>query len=173
MNNYTVIKDTREQDGWFFSPYDKCEGMSLGTLHTGDYTIKGFDDVVCVERKASVSEIAMNLGRKKKPFQNEMERMKDFQFSFIICEFDMEDILKYPEGSRVPPKARSKVRVTGKYLLKCLMEFQIWYDTKIIFCGNKDNAFLVCNSIFKRLNELFHTKDKDDAPQENENRSSF
>ncbi len=86
MNNYTVIKDTREQDGWFFSPYDKCEGMEVETLHTGDYTLKGFDDIVCVERKASVSEIAMNLGRKKKPFQNEMERMKDFQFSFLICE---------------------------------------------------------------------------------------
>jgi hypothetical protein len=110
----------------------------------------------------------MNLGRKKKPFQEEMERMKDFQFSFLICEFDMDDVLKYPEGSRVPHKARSKVRVTGKYLLKCLMEFQIWYDTKIIFCGDKKNSFLVCNSIFKRLNELFHTENKDNASNVNE-----
>ena len=155
VSKYTVIKDTREQDGWFFSPYDKCEGMEIGTLHTGDYTLRGFEEVVCIERKASVSEIAMNLGRKKEAFQKEMERMKDFPFSFIVCEFDMDDVLKYPEGSNVPQKARSQVRVTGKYLLKCLMEFQIWYDTKIILCGNKNNAFLVCNSIFKRLNELF------------------
>jgi len=155
MSNYTVIKDTREQDGWFFSPYDKCEGMEIGTLHTGDYTLKGYEDVVCVERKASVSEIAMNLGRKKKPFQEEIERMKDFHFSFLILEFNMEDVIKYPEGSSVPKSARSKVRVTGKYLLKCLMEFEIWYGTKIIFCGNKQNAFLVTNSIFKRLTELF------------------
>ena len=55
----------------------------------------------------------------------------------------------------MPKAARSKVRVTGKYLLKCLMEFQIWYDTKILFCGDKGNAFLVTNSIFKRLSELF------------------
>lgn len=72
----------------------------------------------------------------------------------------MDDVLKYPENSRVPKNARSKVRVTGKYLLKSLLEFQIWYDTKIIFCGNKSNAFLVCNSLFKRLNELFHKEDK-------------
>ena len=72
----------------------------------------------------------------------------------------MDDVLKYPENSRVPKSARSKVRVTGKYLLKSLLEFQIWYDTKIIFCGNKNNAFLVCNSLFKRLNELFHKGDK-------------
>ena len=115
MSKYTVIKDTREQDGWFFSSYDKCEGMEIGTLHTGDYTLKGYEDIVCVERKASVSEIAMNLGRKKKPFQEEIERMKDFHFSFLILEFDMNDVLKYPEGSRVPKNARSKVKVTGKF----------------------------------------------------------
>lgn len=160
--SYTVIKDTREQDGWLFSEYDKCGGMQINTLHTGDYTMKGFEDVVCIERKACASEIAMNLGRKKIPFQAEMERMKDYSFSFIICEFDMDDVLKYPENSRVPKNARSKVKVTGKYLLKCLLEFQIWYDTKIIFCGNKTNAFLVCNSLFKRLNELFHEGGKNE-----------
>ena len=94
MNKYTVIKDTREQDGWFFSSNDKCAGMEIGTLHTGDYTMKGFEDVVCIERKASVSEIAMNLGRKKKPFQEEMERMRDFQFSFLILEFEFEIFCK-------------------------------------------------------------------------------
>jgi len=135
----------------------------MGTLHTGDYTLKGYEDIVCVERKASVSEIAMNLGRKKKPFQEEIERMKDFHFSFLILEFDMNDVLKYPEGSRVPKNARSKVKVTGKYLLKCLMEFEIWYDTKIIFCGNKQNAFLVTNSIFKRLTELFDRGSDDET----------
>jgi|TARA_E500000331_G_C16755249_1_gene497095 DNA excision repair protein ERCC-4 len=160
--NYKVIKDTREQDGWTFTEYDKCEGMEVGTLHTGDYTMKGFDDVVCIERKACASEIAMNLGKKKGAFNAEMERMKDYPFSFLVCEFDMEDVLKYPIGSRVPNKLRSQVKVTGKYLLKCLIEFQIWYDTKILFCGDKQNAFLVCNSIFKRLNELFHTKEHND-----------
>jgi len=135
--------------------------MEIGTLHTGDYTLRGFEDVVCVERKACASEIAMNLGKKKGAFNAEMERMKDFPFSFLICEFDMEDVLKYPEGSRVPRNLRAKVKVTGKYLLKCLLEFQVWYDTKIIFAGNKHNAFLVCNSLFKRLNELFHSQSQE------------
>ena len=155
---YKVIKDTREKDGWTFTEYDKCKGMELGTLHTGDYTLEGFEDVVCIERKASTSEIAMNLGRKKTAFLAEMERMRDYEFSFLICEFDMEDVLKFPKGSGIPAKAKPYVKITGKYLLKCLIEFQLWYDTKIIFCGNKDNAFLTCNSIFKRLNELFHKR---------------
>ncbi len=163
MSKYTVIQDTREQDGWFFSPYDQCEGMERATMNTGDYTLKGYEDVVCIERKASVAEIAMNLGRKKKPFNAEMERMKDFPFSFLILEFSMADLIQFPKGSTVPKNARGQVRITGKYLLKSLMEFQIWYDTKILFCGNKQNAFLVTNSLFKRLTELFDkgSDDKD------------
>ena len=82
MSKYRVIKDTREKDGWTFTEYDKCEGMDMDALHTGDYTLKGFEDVVCIERKASVSEIAMNLGRKKSAFLREMDRMKDYEFSF-------------------------------------------------------------------------------------------
>jgi hypothetical protein len=159
--NYTVIKDTREQDGWFFSEYDKCAGMEVAGLHTGDYTIKGHEDLVCIERKGCTSEVAMNLGRKKTPFQAEMERMKDFPFSFIICEFSMSELLKYPEDSKVPNRMKSKVKVTGKYLLKSILEFQIWYNTKILFCDNKRNAFIVCNSIFKRLNELFNREEND------------
>jgi hypothetical protein len=157
--NYTVIKDTREQDGWFFSEYDKCCGMEVTGLHTGDYTMKGYEDLVCIERKGCSSEIAMNLGRKKAPFQAEMERMKDFPFSFIICEFSMSDLIRYPEGSKVPARMKTKVKVTGKYLLKSIIEFQIWYNTKILFCDNKQNAFVTCNSIFKRLNELFNRQE--------------
>ena len=82
--NYTVIQDTREKEGWYFSEYDKCSGMESGTLKTGDYTLRGFEEVVCIERKASTSEISQNLGKKKAPFQAEMERMKDYPVAFLI-----------------------------------------------------------------------------------------
>ena len=62
--NYTVIQDTREKEGWYFSEYDKCSGMESGTLKTGDYTLRGFEELVCIERKASTSEISQNLGKK-------------------------------------------------------------------------------------------------------------
>lgn len=175
MTKYTVIKDTREQDGWFFSDYDKCEGMELGTLLTGDYTLKGYEDIVCIERKASVSEIAMNLGRKKEAFYNEIERMRDFPFRYILLEFSASDVVDYPYSLLDPkdrelyqnhlnggPKPSGKrfdivkeTKITGKYLIKCLLEISIKYEVNVIFCDNKRNAFLICNSIFKRLTELF------------------
>ena len=193
-NKYTVIKDTREQDGWFFSPYDKCEGMEVGTLHTGDYTLKGFEDIVCVERKASVTELAMNLGRKKKAFYDEMERMKDFHFRFLILEFSAADVVEYPmslldpkdksnyelykEGKISKPKGKrfdivNQTKLTGRYLMKSLMEIVIQHDINLMFCDNKQNAFIVCNSIFKRLSELFEKGQKEDEQNEQPIRFDF
>jgi hypothetical protein len=193
-NKYTVIKDTREQDGWFFSPYDKCEGMEVGTLHTGDYTLKGFEDIVCVERKASVTELAMNLGRKKKAFYDEMERMKDFHFRFLILEFSASDVVEYPmslldpkdksnyelykEGKISKPKGKrfdivNQTKLTGRYLMKSLMEIVIQHDINLMFCDNKQNAFIVCNSIFKRLSELFEKGQKEDEQNEQPIRFDF
>jgi len=154
--NYTVIKDTREKEGYFFKKYDKCSGMVVETMKTGDYTIKGLEDVLCIERKASVEEIANNLGKKKSAFLSEMERMQEFKYPFMVLEFSMEDLLKFPENSKIPKNKLRQVRITGKYLLKSLVEFQLWYNTKIIFCGNKYNSFLVTNSICKRANEMAH-----------------
>jgi len=194
MKNYTVIKDTREKDGWIFSPYDMCDGMEVNTLHTGDYTLRGFEDVVCVERKASVSEIAINLGKKKKAFYNEMERMRDFNFRYLLLEFSALDVIDYPlsllneedrelyelyksgevddvgEAIELPDFKRFKIveqtKISGKYLIKSLMELSIKYDINVMFCGNKNGAFLICNSLFKRLNELFHVRNKNDGDQE-------
>jgi hypothetical protein len=183
MSNYTVIKDTREQDGWFFSPYDKCDGMEVGTLHTGDYTLKGFEDIVCVERKASVSEIANNLGKKKKVFYKEIERMKDFHFRYLLLEFSASDVIEYPlsllskedkelyksykDGKTKKPNFKrfnivDQTKLSGKYLMKCILELSIHYDINVFFCDSKKNAFLVCNGIFKRLTELFDKGDKND-----------
>ena len=128
--NYTVIKDTREQNGWSFNEYDKCNGMELEALHTGDYTLKGFEEVVCVP------------------------------FSFLVLEFSASDLINYPCNVKLPRCQKSKIKVTGKYLLKSILEFQIWYNIKILFCDNKQNAFLITNSIFKRLNEMFHDSNK-------------
>ena len=71
---------------------------------------------------------------------------------------DMEDIINFPENSGIPEDLQHEVKVTGKYMLRALLEFQVWYDTKILFCGNKDNAFLVTNSIFKRVSQLVHAE---------------
>jgi ERCC4-type nuclease len=152
---YTVIRDTREQEGYYFSEYDLCLGMIDQKLDTGDYSIVGLEDKICVERKGCVEELAINLGQKKHTFLREIERMKDFPHKFIILEFSLSELIDFPENSRIPEKSKSSVKITGKYLLKCLMEFQLYDNINVIFCDNKYNAFLTVSSLLKRVNELY------------------
>lgn len=152
---FTVIKDTREQDGYFFSAFNTCAGMIEQKLDTGDYSILGMEDKICIERKGSVEELAVNLGQKKYSFMAEIERMKEFPHKFLILEFSLEELAKFPEDTRIPNKNLGSVKITGKYMLKCLFEFQLYNDIHILFCGNKYSAFLAVSSILKRINEMY------------------
>ena len=95
--DFTVIKDTREQDGYFFSKFNTCAGMVEHKLDTGDYSIQGLEDKICIERKGCVEELAQNLGSKKQTFLKEIERMEPFPHKYIILEFGLEDLIKFPK----------------------------------------------------------------------------
>lgn len=152
---YIVVKDTREQQGYFFGPYQTCAGMVDRKLDTGDYSIEGLEDKICIERKASIEEIAINLGQKKYAFLEEIDRMKTFDHKFLILEFNLQELLDFPNNTRIPEAKRASVKITGKYILKCLMEFQLYNDVKVLFCGDKHNAFLMVSSLLKRINEMY------------------
>ena len=119
---FTVIKDTREQDGYFFKQYKSCSGMIEQKLDTGDYSILGLEDKICIERKGCVEELAVNLGQKKHAFLDEIERMSSFPHKFLILEFSLEDLVRFPEETRIPIKNKASVKITGKYMLKCIFE---------------------------------------------------
>lgn len=152
---FTVIKDTREQDGYHFSSFTTCAGMIEKKLDTGDYSIVGLEDKICIERKGCVEELAVNLGQKKHPFLDEISRMRNFPHKYLILEFSLEDLIKFPEDTRIPIKNKASVKITGRYMLKCLIEFQLYDSIQILFCGDKYNAFLAVSSIFKRINEMY------------------
>jgi ERCC4-type nuclease len=152
---FTVVKDTREQDGYYFKPHNTCAGMVEHKLDTGDYSIQGLEDKICIERKGCVEELAVNLGQKKYAFLNEIERMSNFPHKFLILEFSLDDLIKFPDETRIPANKLSSVKITGKYMLKCLFEFQLYNNVQVLFCGNKYNGFIAVSSILKRVNEMY------------------
>jgi len=159
---FTIIKDSREKQGYTFeasrTKYHVCKGMVVRKLDTGDYSLEGLEDKICIERKASVVELANNVGFDKRRFLAEIERMKDFPHKFLILEFSLDQLLEFPEGSDVPEKEISKLKVTNKYMLKFLMELQIKDNVHVIFCGSKKNAKWTVLSILKRINEQYSTR---------------
>lgn len=157
---FTIIKDTREQEGYTFkassSRYHTCEGMVNRKLDTGDYTIEGLEDKLCIERKASVVEFANNIGHDTVRFTKELERMKVFPFKFIVLEFSLSDVMNFPEGSDIPEEKWGSLKITNKFMLRRIMEYQMKYGIHVLFCDSKKNAKWAVLSIIKRVNEFFN-----------------
>lgn len=150
---YTILKDSREKKnkGWFFIPDDFVEKMETIKLDTGDYSILGMEKIISIERKGTITEFASNLIQDR--FIRELERLEQIPHSFIILEFMMRDLISYPATSGLSPKVRSKIRITGKFLLKKFIELQCKFKTKIIFAGGCGKE--ITTAIFKQVvNEI-------------------
>lgn len=128
-----VLRDTSEKKGWYFTDDENIECTEKFNLNTGDYTIKGLENEFIIERKGSTAEFAHNITEKR--FEQEMVRLDDFKWPFLVCEFTMDDLKNFPVNSGIPPKLWNKVRITKKFLISSFLRYQIQYKTKFILAG--------------------------------------
>lgn len=136
-----IIRDTREKNGWDF-PFHDVEIISE-KLDCGDYTTELLKDFVVIERKATATEIANNLGKKvaKARFYREFDRMQDLHKAYIVCEFPESDVYTFPRNSGMSQAKLAKVRMNGNYLRKLISQIEIDYNNvEVVFCYNRDNA---------------------------------
>lgn len=146
---FTIIVDTREQTPWEFGFHNTAKRK----LDTGDYSMEGFESLFTIERKRSVSEIANNLSESR--FKDVLERLGKIPHSFMIMEFSLEEVYQFPIGSDVPKKMWDKLRISGNYIVKCLIEAQLNYNIHVLFCDDAENAERVAVSLMKRIYEKY------------------
>lgn len=156
-NNFTIIIDTREQQPWSFDNYTKAHKK----LDTGDYSIEGLENILTIERKKSSSEFATNIVESR--FKDVIMRLSQFKYSFLLLEFNLEDLLIYPIGSTVPKKMWDKVKITPAFLIKNILELQLNHNIKVIFCGNASNAEKIAEFILKKIHYVEMVKKSDES----------
>lgn len=146
---FHVIVDNSEKKPWLFPPDadEGCVGSTVQSIDTGDYTLLGFENVLCIERKGSTGEIAQNVTQAR--FERELERMRAFPVRAVILEFTLEDLLRFPDNSGIPQSRRRFIRTTPQFLLKRLLELQHTHDVPFIFAGRDGRA--VALSLFSRV----------------------
>lgn len=150
--SFTVIVDTREKQPWNLQS-SRVLGKEITKLDTGDYTVEGLEDKLCIDRKASVSELAQNVTTKR--FADELKRIKEFPHAFLILEFTADDIFNFPDSADLPPAVKKRIRVNGNFLMRCLSRMQIKYDFNIIFAGNRSNAERIAINLMEDVLELY------------------
>jgi len=110
---YTVLVDSREQAPYTFEGLtgNASQGSRLlnittrwAGLKTGDYSIDGFEDLVCIERK-SKSDFYGTLGAGRDRFDREHQRMSRMEFAAVVIEASWASILSdAPKWSTLSPR---------------------------------------------------------------------
>jgi ERCC4-type nuclease len=96
----TVVVDTREQKRWDVAPMQSV----TATLDTGDYSVRGLEHVVRVERK-SLPDLLACVGRDRQRFDREIRRLLGYQVRALIVESTWQEIETGAWRSKVSPDA--------------------------------------------------------------------
>lgn len=109
---FTVLVSGAEQARYWFTGIQadakhKHRPLVINTewahLKTGDYTIKGMEDLVTVERK-SVEDLLSTLAQGRDRFKREHERMAEMKSACVIIESTWPEILSGAWEHGVSPK---------------------------------------------------------------------
>lgn len=151
-----IIRDTREQTPWEFFGHDVTDQK----LPCGDYTTLSLLGKCSIERKASTSELHVNLcsEKEKTRFYKELDKLKKLDSAIILCEFPESYIYQFPQNSGIPEKLwcskRKKmvpseymIQVSGKYLRKLIADVNT--HIPVIFCNDKQSAEEYALKVFR------------------------
>ena len=136
-----ILVDSREKLPWDWEPDDAFESIEHCKLDAGDYSIKGLEHIIAIERKASVDELFINFTRDKDRIKAEFERLKDHKFKVMMLEFSREDAMnpaKYYINKRGINKQHPKMPVA--VVMEGLNRLLLEYGVHIIFGGSRAQA---------------------------------
>lgn len=132
-----ILRDTREQTPWHFSPDVTIQTV---TLPTGDYSLGGFTDRVAIERK-SLPDLVACVGVERERFLDEMRRLRDYRVKAVVVEASVDDVLARAYRSQTSPQS-----VIGTVIA-------IWadYGVPTIWAGDAHNAANIVERLFFRI----------------------
>lgn len=131
----TIIIDTREQRPWAFDDLHIRGIKSLptvrGTLRTGDYSIQGLEDLVCIERKSAEDLYGTLVGGHDR-FSRELERMRAFKYKYLVIESSPTKFIKYVDHWRDFGKLDT--------IIQSLCAWPLEFGVKPRWCKDRDSA---------------------------------
>ena len=140
MQDLIIVIDTREQRPFTFEHISPPPATVVSTLNTGDYSLYGYEDKICVERK-SLNDLFGSCGKGRARFENEMIRMAGYDYAAIVAECDWHCIV------RCPPR---RSRLLPKTILASIIAWQQRYNVHFWACPNRFFAQKVTYRILER-----------------------
>ena len=127
----TLIADSREQ-----SPYEFKIPCETGTLTTGDYSIKGCEHLVAIERK-SLEDLMGTLTKGRERFEKELARGRGLDYFALVVESSLTLIAMGAYRSNMTPKAA----------IQSLLAFSVRYNLPVFFVDSREFGARVTESL--------------------------
>jgi len=119
----TVLVDTREQ-----RPYDfPTMRVQPATLTAGDYSVRGMENDLAVERK-ELSDLISCIGPGRERFEREMARLRGYQHRIVIVEADWYAVRSGAYRSALNPLAATH----------SILSWQAHYRVPFLFAGDRE-----------------------------------
>lgn len=93
-----IVIDTREQDTLVFQNLP----AESGALDTGDYSIRGLEHLIAVERK-NLDDLLGCIGRDRDRFKRELQRLRAYRFRMLVVECSAADLERGEWRSQLQP----------------------------------------------------------------------
>ena len=127
--NFVLLQDTREARP-LFTRIPKGLTVMSKCLKYGDYSILGFEDKFCVERKAS--DIYSYCGVERDKTVKKMNEFKKMDFVGLSIEGKESELYQYQQFSKLHPES----------LRGALISFQVRSHVHL-YIGNRENCIRV------------------------------
>lgn len=130
-----ILYDDREKQPWTFLQATGYNWqMERTRLKTADYTFKGFEKKVAIEKKSGLAELYSDLTAKNRPtFKNFLLRLSEFQIKAIIVEDDLSNVAKCV--SIMKAKSRGKCQLTEATIYFWISRITVDYKIPVLFTG--------------------------------------
>lgn len=136
--SFTVVYDHREEDTnkhkkpwtWLAKHYT----LERVTLRTGDYSIKGFENRITIDRKSGIRELLDDLGGIRGRFKRFLTRMSKFECKCIIVEQPLtrDRVIATVEKRYADSNGKSRLGIDTVY--KWIPAIMSAYGIPILFC---------------------------------------
>ncbi len=135
-----ILVDSREQCPYTFQP-PRYEGATVetATLQTADYSLRGLEDRIGLERK-SLDDLTGTLTKGRERFTRECERGRAFDYFGLIIEASLEDVRSHSYRSQMTPQS----------LLQTLAAFSVRYGLHVHWCGNRAGGEYMTFSLLQK-----------------------
>ena len=150
---FTVLVDDREKKAWDL-PYK----IEKKRLKTGDYTIKGFEEIVAIEKKSGLVELLNDLANGYRgTFERFLKRLSKYPVKVIVVEDTLSELSISRALTHIRRKSRGRARLTSRSIYYWTADIAAKYGIPIVFVGKRAKMDLlpeVFRAAFEKANEL-------------------